>query len=125
MTTYTSTILPIQSTPYVNLSMDEGFNSTFEVAVTDGTTGLPMNLTGCSVVMSVCYSSLLSAIFVLSTIAGTIPATDATGIISVSVPGSNLVGLTGVNLQYDIVVTDPLLVSLSVLRGILTVNQVA
>ena len=117
--------MAIPSIPYRNLRVDEGFNYAFEIDVTDGVTGAPLDLTGCTVSMTVCNTDLLAAVFVLSTTDGSIQAPDSTGILSIVIPGSASVGLSGTHLLYDVVVTDQISVSISVLRGVMTVDQVA
>lgn len=118
------TFLP-PTAPYQNLEVDEGFTQVITISAADGTTGSVYDLTGCTANMTVMQSGNNFPTFSLSSSSGSIVLGGITGSITVTIPGTYTDGLGGSQYIFDLVVTDNLNVSKSVVKGFLTINPVA
>lgn len=116
---------PSSSVPYHNLVINEGFSRTFSVDAVDRTTGNNINLTGCSVTFTAADLSSSTICFRLTDSTGDITLGGVDGVITVKIPSSVTLNLPFAQLAYDLVLTDQVLVSRSVVRGLLTISPVA
>lgn len=109
-----------QSVPYYNLSIDQGFSYVFSLESVDDT-GSPLDLTGCIITFTACEIGSPYPAFVLTNATSDI-VVDFAGLVTITVPETAGDNILSNRAAYDVVITDLLGVSKTMVRGFITIT---